>query len=264
MRSRHLLVAAALLTVAACGQAGAQATGGVPSRTATGASAAQLSGEVTVFAAASLTDAFEEIGAAFEAEHPDVTVTHNFAGSQQLATQILEGAPADVFASANQMQMDTAAERLSGRPRTFTRNRLAIAVEPTNPKHIAGLSDLGRDDVTVVLAAEEVPAGQYAVEALEEAGVDVQPVSLETDVRAVSTKVSLGEADAGVVYESDIVAAGDSVERVAIADDQNVVATYPIATVADAPNPAAADALVAFVLSEEGRATLERFGFSPP
>jgi molybdate transport system substrate-binding protein len=171
-----------------------------------------------------------------------------------------------VFASANQTQMDAVrdAGSIAGEPVVFARNRLEIAVEPGNPQDVGGLEDLARAGLKVVLAAEEVPAGQYAREALDAAGVAVTPVSLETDVRAVLSKVALGEADAGVVYTSDIASAGDEVEGVEIPDDLDVIAAYPAAVVADAPNPAAASAFVDHVTSADGQATLKQFGFSTP
>jgi molybdate transport system substrate-binding protein len=230
------------------------------------AAAGDGSSELTIFAAASLTDAFEALGAAFAADNPDISMTFNFAGSQTLASQIVAGAPADVFAAANEAQMEVVADAglLAEPARAFASNRLAIAVEPGNPQGIAGLADLGRADLKVVLAADEVPAGQYARAALDAAGVTVQPVSLETDVRAVLTKVGMGEADAGIVYRSDVATARGRVASVEIPADQNVVATYPIAVVSDGPNPAAAHAFVAYVESQEGRKILSEFGFSPP
>jgi len=260
---RGLLAAVLALLAAACGQTGAASSNApAPARSGTG----QLSGELTVFAAASLTDAFERLGAIFESDHPGVTVTFNFAGSQQLATQIVEGAPADVFASASGAQMDVVANAglVAGEPVAIATNRLEIAVEPGNPNDIADLSDLARDDVTVVLTAEDVPAGQYAREALDAAGITVAPVSLETDVRAVLAKVALGEADAGIVYASDIVAAGDDVTGVEIPAAQNVTATYPAAVVSDSPNPAAAQAFLRFLTSDAARETLRQLGFSAP
>jgi molybdate transport system substrate-binding protein len=254
-----LLAVVLALQIGACGSA---TPGTAPSNTR----GDRVSGDVTVFAAASLTDVFEEITRAFEAAHPGVSVTFNFAGSQQLATQIAEGGPADVFASANQTQMDAVrdAGSITGEPVVFARNRLEIAVEPGNPQTIAGLDDLSRPGLKVVLAAENVPAGQYAREALDRAGVTVTPVSLETDVRAVLGKVALGEADAGVVYTSDIASAGDQVEGVEIPDQANIIATYPAAVVADAPNPAGARAFVDHITSDEGRAILRQFGFAAP
>jgi molybdate transport system substrate-binding protein len=262
---RSLLLVAALAMLAACGTGAETTTDDMPAAASDGA--VTVSGDVTVFAAASLTDAFTELGAVFEDAHPDTTVTFNFAGSQQLATQITTGgAPADVFASANTTQMDVVADAglLAGDPAVFARNRLEIVVEPGDPADVTTLADLGRDDVTVVLAAEEVPAGQYAREALDAAGISVRPVSLETDVRAVLTKVSLGEADAGIVYTSDIAAADDRVEGVAIPDEDNVIAAYPIADLRDAPNARAARAFVAMVSSEEAGKTLEAYGFDAP
>lgn len=228
-------------------------------------SAEGAGGEVVVFAAASLTDAFEALAEDLEAANPDTDVTYNFGPSNGLASQIVEAAPADVFVSANARQMDVVAEAglVDGEPQTFVENALEIAVEPGNPRGIAGLDDLASPDLAVVLAAEEVPAGDFAREALATAGVDVAPASLEEDVRSVLTRVELGEADAGIVYRSDIVAASDAVEGVEIPEADNVVATYPVAALRDAPNPEAADAFVEYVLSSPGQATLEEFGFAP-
>jgi molybdate transport system substrate-binding protein len=224
------------------------------------------SGELVVFAAASLTEAVDALAVAFTAANPEVVVTRNLAGSQTLASQLVEGAPADVFASANTTQMDAVAAsvELAGAPATFTANRLAIVVEPGNPLGIEGLGDLADDGLLVVLPAQEVPAGRYAREALDAAGVTVNPVLLERDVRAALSKVALGEADASIVYTSDLVAAGDRVAGVAIPAEDNITATYPIARLADAPNPVAADAFVAFVLSEPGQAILAEHGFTAP
>ena len=154
--------------------------------------------ELNVFAAASLTEAFTELGERFTAEHPGVTVAFNFAGSNDLVTQLQQGAPADVLATADAGNMEEAAS-LTGAPQAFAGNELVIAVEPGNPEGISGLADLAGEDLKVVLAAPEVPAGKYAQEALAKAGVTVQPVSLEVSVKGVVTKVSLGEADAGIV-----------------------------------------------------------------
>ena len=222
--------------------------------------------EITVFAAASLTNAFTDIAHLFETQHPGTKVTLNFGGSQQLAAQILESAPADVFASANAEQMKRVVEGslVSGKVRVFSTNRLAIAVAPGNPKRITGLADLSRSDLLVVLAAGEVPAGRYAREALKKAGATVSARSLETDVRSVLSKVALGEADAGIVYNSDIVAAGTSVSAVEIPAEQNVVASYPIAVLAHGSHGDAATELVHAVLSGPGRSILARFGFGAP
>jgi len=226
--------------------------------------------EVTVFAAASLNEVFEEIGERFREQHPDTKVTFNFAGSQQLAAQIAEGAPANVFASANQEQMKRVADAklAHGEPRVFATNTLAICVERKNPKNVRSLADLARKDVVVVLAAEEVPAGKYAREALKKAGVNVSAASSEIDVRAVLSKVMLGEADAGIVYRSDIKAARYAVEEVAIPTSENVVATYPIVSLVRTDSKTretrAADDFVELVLSAQGREILAAAGFSLP
>lgn len=219
-----------------------------------------------MFAAASLTDAFEDLGERFEQVNPDVEVAFNFESSSTLATQIAEGAPADVFASASQVTMDTVddAGLVAGECTDFAGNSLQIVVEPGNPKGIERLEDLAQPDLTVVLAAEQVPAGEYARQALDEQAIEVEPASLETDVRAVLSRVALGEADAGIVYVSDVIAAGGDVEGVEIPQDQNVPVSYPVATLADGPNPEVGEAFVAYVLSREGQDVLNEFGFSSP
>ena len=218
--------------------------------------------ELNVFAAASLTEAFTRLGGQYTAAHPGVKVTLDFAGSNDLVTQLRQGAPADVLATADTTNMDKAAG-LTGQPLAFAANKLVIAVEPGDPKHITGLADLARKDLKVVLAAPEVPAGKYAAEILTGAGATVQPVSLEVSVKGVVTKVSLGEADAGIVYVTDIDAAQGKVEGVAIPDDQNVIATYPIATLDEATSQDDAQAFVDLVLSAQGQKVLAEYGFLP-
>lgn len=226
----------------------------------------EVAGTVTVFAAASLTDAFDGLAEAFVERHEGVAIDVNYAGSQTLARQITEGAPADVLASANVRQMDVVddAGLLAEPARTFASNTLEIAVEPGNPLGISSLADLTAEDLLLVLPTEEVPAGQYAREVLDAAAVAVAPASLERDVRAALSKIELGEADATIVYASDIVAADGRVAGVAIPPEGNVAATYPIAVLADAPNPAAGEAFVAFVLSEAAQAILTDSGFAAP
>jgi molybdate transport system substrate-binding protein len=220
--------------------------------------------QLTVFAAASLTDAFEAMGKAYAQRHPGVGVKLNLASSSQLAGQIRQGAPADVFASADERQMTTIAELVKGQPQAFARNYLQIAVETGNPLSIHGLADLTRPGLKLVLAGETVPAGRYAAQVFAKAGVRVTPVSREVDVRAVLAKVALGEADAGIVYASDVVAANGSVEGVEIPDAQNITATYPIAVLTGASNPDSAQAFVDLVLSTQGQAILARYGFGGP
>jgi molybdate transport system substrate-binding protein len=226
----------------------------------------EVAGDVTVFAAASLTESFTELGEAFSAEHPDATVTFNFASSSDLVAQIIEGAPADVFASADQSNMAklTDAGDNGGAPEVFATNSLQIAVEPGNPRHIRGLADLEDPDLVIVTCDPEVPIGRYTQEVFANAGVRVTPDSFEEDVKAVLNKVVLGEADAGVVYTTDVIAAGDSVTGVEIPTDVNVTPEYPIAVTAAAPNPAGAAAFVELVRGEAGQAILQRFGFSAP
>lgn len=245
------------LATSACVQAEAQQPGS--------SAEPAVAGDVTVFAAASLTEAFEQIGQTFEAEHPSATLRFNFAGSHQLAAQIVEGAPADVFASADRTQMDVVdAAGAVSEPEIFAGNDLQIVVEPDNPRNIMRLDDLADERVTVVLAAEEVPAGRYTRQALEAAGVPISPVSLEADVRAVLSKVSLGEADAGIVYASDVMAAGAAITGVDIDRDSNVSAAYPVALVDDGPNPEAGQAFLDLLTSARGRRILQDHGFSVP
>ncbi|TVR23197.1 MAG: molybdate ABC transporter substrate-binding protein [Ilumatobacter sp.] len=224
------------------------------------------SGEVIVFATASLTEPFTELGEAFEREFDGVSVRLNSAASSELVTQINEGAPADVFASADLVNMD----RLSGGigtlddPRVFATNLLQIIVEVGNPLGIAGLDDLVDPDVLFVTAAPEVPIGRYTLEVFENAGIEVTPRSLEQSVRGVVSKVVLGEADAGIVYATDVLAAGTDADGVEIPLDVNVVVSYPIAVPADASNVVTAEAFVDFVVSDVGQEILASYGFSAP
>ena len=243
-------LAAAALVLAGCGG----------SEEPPGGSAAPSG--LTVFAAASLTAAFTELGQQFTTAN-GTRVTFNFAGSQALATQIRQGAPADVFASADLANM-AKVEDLTGTPRNFASNLLEIVVEKGNPRGVEGLGDLAAADLKVVLAAPEVPAGKYAAEVLAKAGVTVRPVSQEDNVKAVVTKVALGEADAGIVYRTDVAAGGGKVEGVELPEDQNVLATYPIATVKATKAQDQAQAFVDLVLSAEGQRVLEQHGFLPP
>lgn len=254
--------AAVTIVLAGCG-GGASAPEPPPAGRATGDT---LSGSLAVLAASSLTDAFSEIGDAFRRARPGVELTFDFGPSSGLATQVLEGAPADVLAAASLAPVTPLVEAglVESEPQFFAGNLLEIAVEPGNPLGIRALGDLARDDVILVLAAGEVPAGRYADEALARAGVDVSPSSREADVRAVLSKVELGEADAGIVYHTDVVAAGDAVDGVEIPAEDNVVARYPIAALAGSANPATAAAFVDFVLSAPGQRILRAHGFAAP
>ncbi len=221
---------------------------------------------ITAFAAASLTEAFRTIGKDFEKAHPGTKVEFNFAGSSTLARQIIEGAPADVFASADGENMKKVVDAgdVTGQPQPFVANRLAIIVPHGNPKHVKGLSDLSAQGMVVSLAAPAVPVGHYAVEAFGKAGAQVPNASKEADVKAVVIRVSMGEADAGVVYVTDVTAGGDKVEAIAISDAHNVTAHYPIATLKGAPNAAGAKAFMAYVLSPPAQTVLKRAGFLAP
>ena len=229
-------------------------------------SAAALAGDITVFAAASLTESFTEVGEAFTAANPDATASFSFDASSALVQQIIEGAPADVFASADTANMDKLTEEaLNGTdPVVFATNLLTIIVAPDNPLGITGVEDLANPDLNVVVCAPEVPCGNYANQIFDAAGVEVTPVSLEQNVRGVSTKVTEGEADAGIVYVTDVIAAGDDADMVEIPDDINVVAEYPIAAVAASEHPEVDQAFIDFLLGDEAQAILAEYGFGPP
>lgn len=232
---------------------------------------------VTVFAAASLTDAFLEIGTQFEGTYPDVQLVFNFAGSQQLAQQLAQGAPGDVFASANEKQMANVVENgriLTAAPQPFTHNELVVVFPQDNPGDIQTLADLTNPGLKIILATAEVPVGAYSLQFLQAASVAdglgagfetavlANVVSYEQNVRVVLSKVALGEADAGVVYSSDVVGSVQSkVGQLEIPEQWNVVATYPIAPLADSSQPERAQAFVDFVVSAEGQQILEKHGF---
>ena len=217
---------------------------------------------VAVFTAASTGDVLEEIARDFETE-TGVKVTVNPAASSTLAVQIEQGAGADVFASADMTNMDRlkADGFTSGTPQVFAHNKLEIVVAPGNPKHITSLADLARPDVIYISAGPTVPAGKYAQQALQKAGVTATPRSLETDVKSVVSKIELGEADAGIVYATDVKAAAGKIDGVQIPDADNVVATYPLTAVKDSKNASVADQFIAYVLSSAGQAKLNSFGF---
>jgi molybdate transport system substrate-binding protein len=237
---------------------------------------AQDSQTLTVFAASSLTDAFEEIGTVFEAENAGVDVVFNFASSSDLATQLVEGAPADVFASANNSQMTVATDgsRIAGRPRTFVKNRLVLVIPADNPANITTLRDLANEGVQLVIAAPDVPVRTYTDTLLERLAADpaysedyrtafmANVVSEEQNVRQVSAKVALGEADAGLVYVSDVTPdISDQVIAIPIPDYLNTIATYPIAITNDSANPELAQAFVDYVLSDAGQDILVNWNF---
>ena len=270
-----LLLSICLAFLTGCGVEAAV----VPMHPVSGTAPTQSSapGTLTVFAAASLTDAFTEIGQQFEAGHPGVKVVFNLAGSQALSQQLGQGAPADVFASANTKEMKNAiaAGRIAdGSQKTFAHNKLVVIYPTDNPAGLSKLEDLAKPGLKLVLAAEEVPVGKYSLEFLDKAVQDAtfgatfkddvlkNVVSYEENVKAVLTKVALGEGDAGIVYLTDISLdnAGE-VSRLEIPDPLNAVAAYPIAEVSDAAQPELARAFVDLVLSAQGQAILAKHGF---
>jgi molybdate transport system substrate-binding protein len=234
---------------------------------------------LNIFAAASLTDAFTELGRDFMQEHPEVSLVFNFAGSNQLATQIAGGAPADVFASANQRQMDKAVDsgRIDpGSVQPFVTNRLTAIYHIGNDLVFSRLQDLAGTGILIVLTTEEVPVGQYSREFLDKAGRDplygpafkegvlTNVVSYEENVRSVLNKVKLGEADAGIVYTSDLAGTSPAnVGQLDIPDPLNVIANYPIAPIKDSPHRDWANSFIDFVLGPSGQDTLGHYGFGP-
>ena len=252
MRNRFAPVVAAVL-LAACGSSAGNAS----------TSPTPLGGSISVFAAASLTAAFNALATDFQGANSGITMKFNFAGTPNLVTQIEQGASADVFASADTTNMDKLKGDgfTAGTPQVFARNKLEIVVAPGNPRGITGLADLAKGGVIYITEAPTVPAGKYALQALKTAGVTVTPKSLETDVKSVVSKIELGEADAGIVYTTDVTAAGSKVTGVPIPDAYNVIATYPIVAVMATTNAAAANAFITYVLSAAGQAKLQSFGF---
>jgi molybdate transport system substrate-binding protein len=264
MRRTVIIAVAGLvgLSLAACGSGG---SAGSASSLASAGASTSVSGDITVLAAASLTESFTTLGRQFEAAHPGVTVTFGFAASSALAGQITSGAPADVFASASDTTMDAVvAAGAAAAPKTFARNVMQIAVPPENPGRVTALGSLAGADVKTALCQPQVPCGSTAERVLANAGVSVTPVTLEPDVKSVLSKVQLGEVDAGVVYVTDVLAAGDKVKGVEIAADVNASTSYPIATLAESRNPATAAAFVDHVLSGQGAAVLAAAGFQRP
>jgi molybdate transport system substrate-binding protein len=218
-----------------------------------------------VFGAASLTVAFTEIAEAFEAQDPGTTVELNFAASSALREQILEGAPADVFASADTANMQMIVEAgEAADPEDFATNRITIAVPDGNSAGINGLEDFADGDLLVGLCAEAAPCGKYGREALANAGVTPAIDTNEPDAGALRTKIEAGDLDAGLLYESDVLAAGGALESIPLPDEDNVVAVYPIVTLEASDDSEVAAAFVAFVLSPEGQAILVSYGFGLP
>ncbi|MEV0689115.1 molybdate ABC transporter substrate-binding protein [Streptomyces sp. NPDC050388] len=257
--------AAALLALSACSSSDPD-SGTESDASSSAGGSGKPSGTVNVFAAASLTESFTRLGGEFEKQHPGTKVVFNFGGSDSLAAGITSGAPADVFASASPrtMKVVTDAGDAAGTPATFVRNRLEIATLPGNPDEIASLKDLTGDDLKVVLCDRTAPCGAAAEKALSAADLKLTPVSYEEDVKSALNKVALKEADAAVVYRTDVLAAGDKVEGVDFPEAALAVNDYPIALLKDAPNAGAGKAFIALVQSAEGQKALTEAGFTAP
>ncbi|HEX6521468.1 MAG TPA: molybdate ABC transporter substrate-binding protein [Streptosporangiaceae bacterium] len=261
-------ITASALAACSSSTSSTPATAGSGSGTTASAStsaSASLSGSITVFAAASLKEAFTTIGKQFEAAHPGVKVTFSFGASSTLATQIINGAPADVFASAapkNMQQIVTAGDASS--PVDFVKNVMEVAVPPSNPAHVASVNDLAKSSVKVALCQPQVPCGATAAKVFGNAKITVRPVTLQPDVKSVLTQVELGNVDAGVVYVTDVNAAKAKVKGIPIPDGVNASTEYPIAPVSKSGNMSLAQAFVAYVLSPAGQAVLTTDKFEKP
>jgi len=254
-RTLWFAAVAATLVLAACGSSSKD--------NASTNSSGKLSGTATVLAASSLTKGFTRLGEEFQAAHPGTKIEFSFGSSSDLEKSIVEGAPADVFASADQQSMTNlvSADENSGAPANFAKNRLEIAVERGNPEHIATLSDLAKNGVKAVLCDPSAPCGKFAAQVLGNADVEVTPVSLEPSATATLSKVELGEADAAVVYISDVVASG-KVDGVKIPDDVNILTTLPIVALRDSKNAALAEAWVDYVVAHQSE-LVSKYGFLP-
>ncbi|MET7478801.1 molybdate ABC transporter substrate-binding protein [Streptomyces sp. NPDC005648] len=263
---------AALLALTACSSSDSGSnstksdTSSSASSSSSSSSSSKLSGTVTVFAAASLQESFTALGKEFEKEHPGTKVTFNFGGSDTLAASITGGAPADVFAAASPKTMKIVTDKNDavGTPATFVRNQLEIATLPGNPDKVSSLKDLTKSSLKVVLCDKTVPCGAAAQKALTAAKLKLTPVSYEQDVKSALTKVELKEADAAVVYKTDVKAAGSKVQGVEFPESAGAVNAYPIVLLKDAPNAAAAKEFIALVQSAEGQKVLTEAGFLKP
>jgi molybdate transport system substrate-binding protein len=258
--------AALLLPLAGCGSSDDSSGSGKSSPSASSGSAAAdpPKADLTVLAASSLTDVFTAAGKLYEKEHPGTHVKFSFAGSQALAAQVKQGAPADALVTADQKTMNGVESEVSGKPIVIAHNRLVIVTDKGNPKKVASLKDLSDPKLKVVLAAKEVPVGNYSRQVLDKQKITVKPVSEETNVRAVLSKVELGEADAGIVYRTDAATAPGKVTQVTIPDAQNTIAAYPAATLKESQHSAAAQAFVAWLAKPEAQKILQDAGFQKP
>ena len=270
MRRFALTIAAlAVAAVAGCSSSSTSSPPSAPSTSSSSAPAASSSalptGTITVFAASSLKETFTTLGKQFEAAHPGDTVKFSFGASSTLATQITDGAPADVFASAAPKNMETVVSAGdASNPQDFAKNTAEVAVPPSNPASVTSVNDLAKSSVKSALCQPQVPCGVVAAEVFKNAGITVKPVTLQPDVKSVLTQVELGNVDAGVVYVTDVMAAGSKVKGVTIPANVNASTMYPIATVSSSKEMSVAQAFVAYVLSPSGQAVLSAAGFEKP
>jgi molybdate transport system substrate-binding protein len=259
-------VVATVTLAAACGSSDDNSSGsGSRSGASASASSGGVSGTVTVFAAASLTESFTTLGKRFEAAHPGTTVKFNFGPSSGLAESINQGAPADVFASASPTNMQQVVDAGGASDsKTFANNVMQIAVPPDNPANVTQVTDLAKSGVKVALCQPQEPCGTVAQEVFKKANVTVKPVTQGADVKAVLTTVQLGEVDAGMVYQTDVQAAGTKLKGIVSPADQNASTSYPIASLTKAPNSPGAAAIGDYVLSADGEKVLSQAGFAAP
>jgi molybdate transport system substrate-binding protein len=260
---RFAVIAAGLAAVAVAGCSSSD-SGSSPSSASSSPSAAST-GTITVFAAASLMGTFTQLGTQFEAAHPGDTVKFSFGPSSGLSTQITSGAPADVFASAAPANMDTVVSAGdAANPQDFAKNTMEVATPPNNPGKVDSVTDLAKKSVKVALCQPQVPCGVVAAEVFKNASIKVKPVTLQPDVKSVLTQVETGNVDAGMVYVTDVMAAGAKVKGVSIPASDNASTLYPIATISDSKHKSIAQAFVAYVLSPAGQQVLTAAGFQKP
>ncbi len=259
---RFAIIAAGLAALAA---AGCSSSGSGSSAPSASSSASSSTGTITVFAAASLMGTFTQLGKQFDAAHAGDTVKFSFGPSSGLAAEITSGAPADVFASAATANMDQVVKAGdAASPQNFAKNIMEVAVPPKNPAKVTSVKDLAKSSVKVALCQPQVPCGVVAAEVFKNAGIKVKPVTLQADVKSVLTEVELGSVDAGMVYVTDVMAAGTKVKGVTIPASENASTLYPIATISNSKHKSIAQAFVAYVLSSAGQQVLASAGFEKP
>src|SRR5215470_3313796 len=257
---RFAVIAAGLAAVAAAGCSSSSS-----SSPSSAGSSAPATGTITVFAASSLTGAFTQLGKQFEAAHKGDTVKFSFGPSSGLSTQITSGAPADLFASASPKNMqEVVSAGDASNPQNFAKNTMEVAVPPNNPAKVTSVNDLAKKSVKVALCQPQVPCGAVAAEVFKNTGITVKPVTLQPDVKSVLTQVELGNVDAGMVYVTDVLAAGSKVKDVTIPDSENASTLYPIASIKGSKHASIAEAFVAYVLSPAGQSVLTAAGFQKP